>query len=399
LGSKNYFVAEFKVVCASHDESDSTVIRVINSKTGAVTGNDNTSITINGTSFLAASITGDIKLEVPAIPDNYDQNVISGQNALWVYADPCNGYSCTALPLFQLFCGIPSAENSLNPPIDGDCGVATFSNLISFTPGVGDYSFLKYDTFSCSLFVADGFSIRCVSFLSYYGSTGQVTTLSAYKTVHGDQRFPISFFAVGGSFRDANYNIHRPSSIFGYPYDYFGSFDTTFIYGFGALGLPQQLLSNKNSILGITADSSGNVFFSSGNIIDSKGATTIIADVIMLDTSGVLTIIASNLKCGFFYSPTSFCVCPMSLNPGTGDIYVSTLEGIIELSPTTLSSPPTLLTPLNVALISTTVISTSICVALFVLLYWIRASKLMLGSDVEMPGILSPSKEYALMSS
>lgn len=76
---------------------------------------------------------------------------------------------------------------------------------------------------------------------------------------------------------------------------------------------------------------------------------------------------------------------------------MSTLDGIIGLSPSSTTFSPSL-TPLNIALIVTAVFLACICVALTVIIYLSRASKLTASSD--MSGIVSESiNNYALMSS
>lgn len=363
------------------------MIRFIDSVTGAVTGNDKTPIAINGTSLEVGSITGAAYL--PSL-SNFYQYFVSGRNALWVYAEFCVG--CSTAPLFQLFCGIPSSTPSLTSSIDGTCDVATFSNLLSFASGVGDKGEDTQGSFNfgCSFFVADGFSIRCVSFSS--NITGQVSTLYSYTAARGFDS-PLAFLAIGGNFKVdcvgsglGNLVINRPSYIFGYQDGRFSWAGPYRIYGFGALGLPQVILDSIDSIRGITVDFSGNVFFSSGFFDVLKP----IADVFMFDTAGVLTKIASDLRCN---------PCPMTVNSFTKEVFVSTLDGIFALSPSNPESSSSLLTPLNIALISAVVFLSCTSIYLFVLLYWGRASKLALGSDLEMTGILSPSKKYALMSS
>lgn len=208
-------ISAFTLACVSSNASGAAVIRFIEPSSGAVSGNDDAAIAVNGASLSVLSITGNV--QVPAFPSNdYITYVVSGQNALWAYA-----ISILFKPKptqFQLLCGVPSLVEG--KPSDGTCDVATFGKLVSFAPNVGDFSKPSLGSniyFKCNFYVADGFSVRCVSFS--YNTTGQVTTLVAYEIE--STTVPLAFLAVGGSYKldcssigTRNFALNRPSLYF-----------------------------------------------------------------------------------------------------------------------------------------------------------------------------------------
>lgn len=396
----------FSLACFSHNEVGAAVIRSIDPTSGAVTGNDGAAIAMNGSFFPVVSIAGSVPVPMFS-PNEYSTYVVSGHNALWVYAISRSSY----LPQptqFQLLCGNPSLMDG--KALDGTCDVATFGKLISFAPNVGDYSSPDlYTNFRCDFYVVDGFSVRCVSFS--YNTTGLVSTLVAqvFKPYYAK---PLSFIALGGSYKmecsSSTYYaaVNRPSYIFGYIYstDHYDEFGKLISIGGSNMAQLFNTLSTSNDngyILGIAVDPSGNVFFASSSYIGDSNPT--LADIMVFDTSGVITKIASSLRCdssGSSYVDAILSICPMTVNPLTGEVFVSTLDGIIGLLNPSSSPSSASLTPLNIALISSTAFLFCACSALTVLLYLRHTNKAPSNSDLEMSGMISePINSYALMSS